>query len=95
MCILIHLIAGLLEGSCNFNQYSKNGFSDKEQMELKVFCDRLTTKGCKVMQSNSYSTNKDGTSYFENLYEGYQTHKVLHHDTSMLMLKNVRNSLRC
>ena len=65
-----------LLGSSNFNQYSKNGFSDKEQMELKVCCDRLTTKGCKVMLSNSYSTNEDGSSYFENLYEGYQTYKV-------------------
>lgn len=66
-----------LEGSSNFNQYSKNGFSDKEQAELKVFCDRLTSKGCKVMQSNSDSTNKDGTSYFETLYEGYTFGKVL------------------
>ena len=66
-----------LMGSSNFNQYFKNGFSDKEQVELKVFCDRLTAKGCKVMQSNSDSTNKDGTSYFETLYEGYTFGKVL------------------
>ena len=65
-----------LEGSSNFNQYSRNGFSDKEQMELKDFCDRLTIKGCKVMLSNSYSTNDDGTSYFENLYSGYQADKI-------------------
>lgn len=60
-----------LLGSSNFNQYSKSGFSDKEQVELKAFCDRLTARGCKVMLSNSYSTNEDGTSYFERLYEGY------------------------
>ena len=65
-----------LLGSSNFNQYSKSGFSDKEQVELKAFCDRLTAKGCKVLLSNSYSTNEDGTSYFENLYEGYQADKV-------------------
>ena len=65
-----------LLGSRNFNQYSKSGFSDKEQVELKAFCDRLTAKGCKVLLSNSYSTNEDGTSYFENLYEGYQADKV-------------------
>jgi len=65
-----------LEGTSNFNQYSRNGFSDKEQVELKAFCDRLTAMGCKVMLSNSDSTNKDGTSYFETLYEGYTFDKV-------------------
>jgi len=65
-----------LEGSSNFNQYSRNGFGDKEQMELKAFCDRLTAKGCKVMLSNSDSTNEDGTSYFESLYEGYKSQIV-------------------
>ena len=65
-----------LLGSSNFNQYSKSGFSDKEQVELKVFCDRLTAKGCKIMLSNSFSTTEDGTSYFGNLYNGYQADKI-------------------
>jgi DNA adenine methylase len=65
-----------LLGSSNFNQYSKSGFSDKEQVELKAFCDRLTAKGCKVMLSNSYSTTEDGTSFFGNLYNGYQADKI-------------------
>jgi DNA adenine methylase len=66
-----------LLGSSNFNQYSKSGFGDPEQVELKAFCDRLTAKGCKIMLSNSYSTNEDGSSYFETLYKGYTFGKVL------------------
>ena len=66
-----------LLGSDNFKQYSKSGFGDPEQVELKAFCDRLTDRGCHLMLSNSDSTNADGTSYFESLYEGYTFGKVL------------------
>lgn len=66
-----------LMGSNNFNQYSKSGFGDPEQVELKVFCDRLTDRGCHLMLSNSDSTNEDGTSYFETLYNGYTFSKLL------------------
>ena len=66
-----------LLGSANFKQYSKSGFGDPEQVELKAFCDRLTNRGCHLMLSNSDSTNDDGTSYFETLYEGYTFGKVL------------------
>lgn len=65
-----------LMGSSNFNQYSKSGFSDKEQVELKLFCDKLTSRGCKVMLSNSDSVNEDGTPYFEKLYENYHSEIV-------------------
>lgn len=66
-----------LPGSNNFNQYSKSGFSDTEQVELKAFCDRLTAKGCHLMLSNSDSTNEDGSSFFEQLYEGYAFNRIL------------------
>lgn len=66
-----------LPGSNNFNQYSKSGFNDKEQEELKTFCDRLSSRNCHWMLSNSDSFNLDGTSYFENLYKGYVFNKVL------------------
>jgi len=66
-----------LLGSDNFKQYSKSGFDDSEQEELKTFCDRLTELNCTLMLSNSDSTNEDGTSYFEALYEGYSFGKVL------------------
>ena len=66
-----------LMGSSNFNQYSKSGFGDSEQVELKAFSDRLTDRGCHLMLSNSDSTNEDGTSYFETLYNGYTFSKLL------------------
>ena len=66
-----------LPGSNNFNQYSKSGFNDKEQEELKTFCDRLSSKDCHWMLSNSDSFNLDGTSYFECLYKGYFINRVL------------------
>ena len=66
-----------LIGSSNFKDYSRSGFNDKEQVELKHFCDHLTARGCRVMLSNSDSTNEDGTSYFKALYEGYTFGKVL------------------
>lgn len=66
-----------LLGSDNFKQYSKSGFGDPEQLELKNFCDILSDRGCKLMMSNSDSINEDGTSYFETLYAGYAFDKVL------------------
>lgn len=66
-----------LPGSNNFNQYSKSGFNDKEQEELRTFCDRLSSRDCHWMLSNSDSFNLDGTSYFESLYKGYVLNKVL------------------
>ena len=66
-----------LLGSSNFNQYSKSGFSDHEQVELKNFCDRLTARGCHLMLSNSDSTQTDGTPYFQTLYEGYTFDRIL------------------
>lgn len=66
-----------LMGSDNFKQYSKSGFGDSEQEELKAFCDSLTALNYKLMLSNSDSTNEDGTSYFETLYNEYHFGKIL------------------
>ena len=60
-----------LLGEKNFQAYSKGPFSDLQQEELKAFCDGLTELGVRWMQSNSDSKNKDGTSYFEDLYDNY------------------------
>ena len=66
-----------LLGAANFNEYASSGFGDKEQVELKEFCDRLTARGCGLMLSNSDSMNEDGTSFFEELYDGYDFGRVL------------------
>ena len=62
-----------LLNECNFKDYSTSPFGDKQQEELKVFCDMLSQRGCLFMLSNSDSRNEDGSSYFEELYQGYDT----------------------
>lgn len=38
----------------NFTRYTKEGFDNSKQLELKVFCDKLSAKSVKWLQSNSY-----------------------------------------
>lgn len=59
-----------------FKEYSANPFGDKEQVELKLFCDHLTAKGCFIMESNSESRDENGDFYFEKLYENYDIQRV-------------------
>ena len=59
-----------------FKEYSNSPFGDKQQEELKLFCDKLSTPNCLIMLSNSDSKNEDGESYFEELYEGYHFERV-------------------
>lgn len=66
-----------LLGAANFNEYASSGFGDKEQIELKEFCDRLSARGCSLMLSNSDSMNENGTSFFEELYDDYDFGRVL------------------
>lgn len=54
-----------------FKSYSNDPFGDKQQAELRLFCDRLSNKGCYFMLCDSDSRNLDGSSFFEALYEGY------------------------
>lgn len=61
----------------NFKEYSNSPFGDQQQEELKIFCDTLTRRGCLIMLSNSDSKNLDGSSYFEELYEGYRFTRIL------------------
>ena len=59
-----------------FKQYSNSPFEKNEQVELKSFCDIISQKGGRFMLSNSDCKNEDGTSYFEELYTGYDCHRV-------------------
>ncbi|MCD8094412.1 MAG: Dam family site-specific DNA-(adenine-N6)-methyltransferase [Bacteroides sp.] len=68
-----------LSGSACFIEYSHNIFNDTEQEKLKVYCDMLTQKGCKIMQSNSNSIDYDGISYFTKLYSTYTISQILAH----------------
>lgn len=61
----------------SFKEYSNSPFGDKQQEELKLFCDKLTNQDCLIMQSNSDSKTENGDSYFEALYAGYDIQRVL------------------
>ena len=66
-----------LSATSSFKEYSNNPFEDRQQEELKQFCDRLSAQDCRIMQSNSDSKTEDGKSYFEALYEGYDIQRIL------------------
>ena len=68
-----------LSGSACFIEYTQSIFDDREQEKLKAYCDMLTKKGCKIMQSNSNSTDDDEGSYFAKLYDGYNINQILAH----------------
>lgn len=68
-----------LSGSACFIEYTCNIFDDTEQEKLKEYCDTLTQKGCKIMQSNSNSLNDNGESYFVQLYNTYTIKQILAH----------------
>lgn len=65
-----------LSATSYFKEYSNDPFGDEQQVELKLFCDRLSRRGCSIMLSNSDSKNEDGTSFFEALYEGYNISRI-------------------
>ena len=61
----------------SFKEYSNYPFEDRQQEELKEFCDRLTNQNCLIMLSNSDSKTDSGISYFDTLYDGYDLKRVL------------------
>ena len=61
----------------SFKEYSNTPFEDRQQEELKLFCDKLSNLNCLIMQSNSDSKTENGDSYFEALYEEYDIQRVL------------------
>ena len=66
-----------LNRSSSFTSYSKNGFSDKDQVRLAGFFRELDAKGAKVMLSNSDPRNENpGDSFFDDLYAGYTIERI-------------------
>jgi len=66
-----------LSETSSFKEYSNTPFEDRQQEELKLFCDNLSNQNCLIMQSNSDSKTENGDSYFEALYEEYDIQRVL------------------
>ena len=63
-----------LNQTSSFTSYSRNGFSEGDQVRLAKFFRELDRKGAKVMLSNSDPGNENpGDSFFDELYAG------LHH----------------
>ncbi len=61
----------------SFASYTKEGFDDGEQRRLKLFCDKIHSKGYNFILSNSDPKNIDeNDNYFEDLYSDYKIKKV-------------------
>jgi len=66
-----------LSNTSSFKEYSNSPFGDKQQEELKHFCDKLSKLDCLIMLSNSDSKMDNEDSYFEALYTGYDIQRIL------------------
>ena len=60
-----------------FTSYSENNFSDKEQLELGKFITEISSKGAKVLASNSdpKNTNKED-NFFDELYSNFSIERI-------------------
>ena len=66
-----------LSESASFTAYAKNSFDDKDQEQLKIFCDLLDKKGYQWLLSNSDTTNTDKDNlFFDELYSNYSIERV-------------------
>lgn len=66
-----------LSATSSFNDYAKEGFNDREQIRLKVFCDRIADAGGAFMLSNSDCSAKDAHDrFFDELYASYSIERV-------------------
>lgn len=60
-----------------FTSYTKSGFNDDNQKELKICCDTISNKNSYFMQSNSDPHNTDITdNFFDDLYTNYNIDRV-------------------
>lgn len=65
--------------SC-FEDYTKQGFGDDEQIRLKKFCDKIQNSGYDFMLSNSDGLHSgNGDCFFDDLYREYQIDRVMAH----------------
>ncbi|MDR2855463.1 MAG: DNA adenine methylase [Methanomicrobiales archaeon] len=66
-----------LNRTSSFTQYSRDGFSDAEQIRLHSFFQRCDEIGAHIMLSNSDPTNLDPSdSFFDDLYAEYYIERV-------------------
>lgn len=66
-----------LNDTANFTAYTENLFSDKEQIELAKFVDKLNEKGAKVVVSNSDPKNYNiEDDFFDKIYAAHKIKRV-------------------
>jgi DNA adenine methylase len=66
-----------LSVTASFTNYSKNGFTDNDQMRLAKFYQDLDAIGAKVMLSNSDPRNENPSdTFFDDLYSNYRIERV-------------------
>jgi DNA adenine methylase len=67
-----------LNDSSSFTSYSRDGFTDKDQIRLKEFVDAVDKAGASMMLSNSDPKNEDPSDhFFDDLYEKYRIERVM------------------
>ncbi len=63
--------------SSAFTAYTKSGFNDESQKQLKLFCDKINNKNSYFMLSNSDPKNTDiNDNFFDDLYKNYNIIRV-------------------
>lgn len=66
-----------LDATSSFNSYSKEVFNDEEQIRLKEYFDRLSSRGCLLMLSNSDCKGRNSDdNFFDDLYKDYIIERV-------------------
>lgn len=60
----------------SFTSYAANGFDDNEQRRLKNIFDQANKLGALQMLSNSDPTNAGGDTFFDDLYQEYNIHRI-------------------
>ncbi len=60
-----------------FTSYSENQFSEKDQIELGKFITEISTKGAKVLASNSDPKNtNENDNFFDELYSNFSIERI-------------------
>jgi DNA adenine methylase len=63
--------------TASFTSYSKDDFSEKDQVRLSKFCRRIDIKGAKFLLSNSDPQNENHRDrFFEDQYKGFSIDRV-------------------
>ncbi|MDD1703705.1 MAG: DNA adenine methylase [Methanoregula sp.] len=66
-----------LNRSSSFTSYSKDGFTDEDQVRLAEFFKELDRRGAKIMLSNSDPKNEDPEdTFFDDLFSEYYIERV-------------------